>query len=179
MSILQISKIQVRRGQKNDSGIPLLSSGEIAWANDAQELYIGNGTIEEGAPLIGNTRILTERDYADDQFKTSVLLPIAVVATTAFSIICPTDRAFSIRYVITSATDTITRSGVLFANVTGGTVAQFSDEYIATNVDDPLVFSAVVEGAPIDTALVIKYTNTVAATITYAYGYIDEFLVTP
>ena len=61
MAVVSISKIQVRRGQKNTgSGIPQLASGEIGWAVDAQEMYIGNGSLPEGAPAIGNTQILTE-----------------------------------------------------------------------------------------------------------------------
>lgn len=63
MAVIQISKIQVRRGQKNsNSGIPQLSSAEFAWAIDTQELYIGNGSVAEGAPYVGNTKILTEHD---------------------------------------------------------------------------------------------------------------------
>lgn len=62
MAVLQISKIQVRRGLKSSSGVPQLSSAEFAWAVDAQELYIGNGSIAEGAPYVGNTKILTEHD---------------------------------------------------------------------------------------------------------------------
>jgi hypothetical protein len=63
MAVVQISKIQVRRGQKNsNSGIPQLSSAEFAWAVDSQELYIGNGSVLEGAPYVGNTKILTEHD---------------------------------------------------------------------------------------------------------------------
>ena len=63
MAVIQISKIQVRRGKKNVTGeVPQLSSGEFAWAIDAQELYIGNGSITEGAPYVGNTKILTEND---------------------------------------------------------------------------------------------------------------------
>ena len=63
MAVVQISKIQVRRGKKNsDSGIPQLSSAEFAWAVDSQELYIGNGSVAEGAPYVGNTKILTEHD---------------------------------------------------------------------------------------------------------------------
>lgn len=61
MAVVQISKIQVRRGQKNsNSGIPQLSSAEFAWAVDTQQLYIGNGSVQEGAPYVGNTMILTE-----------------------------------------------------------------------------------------------------------------------
>ncbi len=63
MAVVQISKIQVRRGQKNsNSGIPQLSSAEFAWAVDTQELYIGNGSVAEGAPYVGNTKVLTEHD---------------------------------------------------------------------------------------------------------------------
>jgi hypothetical protein len=63
MAVVQISKIQVRRGQKNsNSGVPQLSSAEFAWAVDSQELFIGNGSVLEGAPYVGNTKILTEHD---------------------------------------------------------------------------------------------------------------------
>ena len=63
MAVVQISKIQVRRGKKNsNSGIPQLSSAEFAWALDTQELYIGNGSVADGAPYVGNTKILTEHD---------------------------------------------------------------------------------------------------------------------
>lgn len=60
MAVTQISKIQVRRGKKSQNGVPQLSSGEFGWVVDAQELYIGNGSVAEGAPLVGNTKILTE-----------------------------------------------------------------------------------------------------------------------
>lgn len=63
MAVIQISRIQVRRGQKNQgSGIPQLAGGEIGWAMDSQELYIGNGSVAEGAPQVGNTKVLTEHD---------------------------------------------------------------------------------------------------------------------
>lgn len=67
MAVVQISKIQVRRGQKySNTGVPQLSSGEFAWAVDSQELFIGNGSIAEGAPYVGNTKILTEHDNLID-----------------------------------------------------------------------------------------------------------------
>ena len=63
MAVVQISKIQIRRGLKNSNvGVPQLSSAELAWAIDSQELYIGNGSVSEGAPEVGNTKILTEHD---------------------------------------------------------------------------------------------------------------------
>lgn len=61
MAIIQISKIQHRRGLSTD--LPQLASAELGWSIDTRQLYIGNGTIEEGAPTLGNTEILTE--YSD------------------------------------------------------------------------------------------------------------------
>jgi hypothetical protein len=63
MAVVQISKIQLRRGKKLEIGsVPQLSSAEMAWAVDTQELFIGNGSVAEGAPYVGNTKILTEHD---------------------------------------------------------------------------------------------------------------------
>tara|TARA_B100000424_G_scaffold107981_1_gene81352 strand:+ start:5627 stop:7249 length:1623 start_codon:yes stop_codon:yes gene_type:complete len=63
LAVIQISRIQLRRGKKNvGTGLPQLSSGEMGWAIDTQELYIGNGAVSEGAPAVGNTKILTEKD---------------------------------------------------------------------------------------------------------------------
>jgi hypothetical protein len=62
MAVIQISKIQLRRGREQEEGIPQLASGELAWAIDTQKLFIGNGAVSEGAPQVGNTRILTEQD---------------------------------------------------------------------------------------------------------------------
>jgi hypothetical protein len=58
VAILQISQIKHRRGYANS--LPQLGSAELGWSIDTQQLYIGNGTLAEGAPEIGNTEILTE-----------------------------------------------------------------------------------------------------------------------
>ena len=57
MPIVQISRIQHRRGKKTD--LPQLAAGELGWSIDDQRLYIGNGTVADGAPAVGNTEILT------------------------------------------------------------------------------------------------------------------------
>ena len=63
MAIVQISRIQIRRGQKlTGSGVPQLAGGELGWAVDTRELYIGNGSVSEGSPAVGNSKILTEHD---------------------------------------------------------------------------------------------------------------------
>ena len=70
MAVVQISRIQVRRGQKNTgSGLPQLASGELAWAVDTQELFIGNGSVAEGAPFVGNSKILTTNDNILELFE--------------------------------------------------------------------------------------------------------------
>jgi hypothetical protein len=57
MPIVQISRIQHRRGKKTD--LPQLAAGELGWSIDEQKLYIGNGTVADGAPAVGNTEIMT------------------------------------------------------------------------------------------------------------------------
>ena len=41
MAVIEIARIQVRRGQENITGIPVLSPGEFGWAEDTEHLYIG------------------------------------------------------------------------------------------------------------------------------------------
>ena len=57
MPIVQISRIQHRRGKRTD--LPQLAAGELGWVIDEQRLFIGNGTIADGAPAVGNTEIVT------------------------------------------------------------------------------------------------------------------------
>lgn len=79
MAVVQISKIQIRRGKKTQgTGLPQLASGELAWAVDTQELFIGNGSVGEGAPAVGNTKVLTQHDNILDlleqyQYKTGFI----------------------------------------------------------------------------------------------------------
>lgn len=58
MAIVQISRITNRKGLQEN--LPQLAGAELGWAVDSRRLFIGNGTLEEGAPVIGNTEILTE-----------------------------------------------------------------------------------------------------------------------
>jgi hypothetical protein len=58
VAIVQISQITNRKGLQID--LPQLAGAELGWSIDERRLFIGNGTLEEGAPVIGNTEILTE-----------------------------------------------------------------------------------------------------------------------
>ena len=58
MAIVQVSRITNRKGLAEN--LPQLAGAELGWAVDERRLFIGNGTLQEGAPTIGNTEILTE-----------------------------------------------------------------------------------------------------------------------
>lgn len=59
MAIVQISRITQRKGLEADLPQPL-AGAEFGWAVDQRRLFIGNGTIADGAPVVGNTEVLTE-----------------------------------------------------------------------------------------------------------------------
>jgi hypothetical protein len=61
MAVVSLSRIQVRRGQENQTGVPTLAGGEFAWAADTEHLYIGLRR-EDGGSRDENVRILTEND---------------------------------------------------------------------------------------------------------------------
>lgn len=89
MAVVQISRIQNRRGRRDN--LPQLASGEFGWAIDSQELFIGNGAVSEGAPAVGNTKLLTENDdllglagqyaYKRDEIQTGVSIGSPVERT--------------------------------------------------------------------------------------------------
>jgi len=61
MAIVQVSRITHRKGLEEN--LPQLAGAELGWVIDQRKLYVGNGTLQEGAPAIGNTEVLTE--YSD------------------------------------------------------------------------------------------------------------------
>jgi hypothetical protein len=58
MAIVQVSRITNRKGLAEN--LPQLAGAELGWAIDQRKLYIGNGTLQDGAPVVGNTEVLTE-----------------------------------------------------------------------------------------------------------------------
>ena len=58
MAILQLSRITHRKGYTEN--LPQLAGAEFGWALDERRLFIGNGKIKDGAPVVGNTELLTE-----------------------------------------------------------------------------------------------------------------------
>jgi hypothetical protein len=71
MAVIQISKVQVRRGLQEN--LPTLSSGEFGWSVDQRRLYIGNGTLAEGSPTTGVTEIITSVQLGNLQSNITLL----------------------------------------------------------------------------------------------------------
>jgi hypothetical protein len=69
MAIVQISQITNRKGLSTD--LPQLAGAELGWSTDTRQLWIGNGTLEDGAPVIDNTEILTEFSNISALFSTT------------------------------------------------------------------------------------------------------------
>ena len=69
MAVIQISRIQNRRGLLSDLRGVNLAAGEFGWAMDHRRLFIGNGEVAEGAPRPGNTEVLTEHSPLTDKIQ--------------------------------------------------------------------------------------------------------------
>jgi hypothetical protein len=59
VAIVQVSRITSRKGLIEDLPQPL-AGAELGWAVDERRLFIGNGELADGAPVVGNTEVLTE-----------------------------------------------------------------------------------------------------------------------
>jgi hypothetical protein len=102
MAVTQISRIQHRRGLQQD--LPQLTAAELGWSVDTRQLYIGNGTLAEGAPSVGITRILTEHDITDLTSNTAfgsytfVGNAAGYTAQTGASVLSPVVRSFQQKF---------------------------------------------------------------------------------
>lgn len=102
MAIVQISRITHRKGLYEN--LPQLAGGELGWAIDDRRLFIGNGTLADGAPVIGNTEILTE--FSD-------VLNLAASYTYKGEVVSPLDstsKALTIVQTGSTSTNAVTRS---------------------------------------------------------------------
>ena len=138
MAIVQVSRITNRKGQLAD--LPQLAGAELGWAINERRLFIGNGTLQEGAPEIGNTEILTE--YSDvftgrTQFSfgdyvikagTTAALSNNATTQTVFTINATTIPAFQVKYMIRRGV--YTETGVY--NVVGSTDGTGGSGFTAT-----------------------------------------------
>lgn len=152
MAIVQISQITNRKGLQEN--LPQLAGAEFGWSVDSRRLYIGNGTLEEGAPEIGNTEILTEF---------SELIPPPVVVELLDNVSSPsiiftedvnTVKAFSVDYTIIR--DTTYRTGtlrVVAGSVSGSIV--YNDDFIE-NASTGITLTV----TQLDSTIYVNYTST-------------------
>jgi hypothetical protein len=98
MAVTQISRIQHRRGLEQD--LPQLASAEFGWSLDTRKLYIGNGTLDEGAPTLGITEILTQYSDLTALLGTYTFVGNATGFTvqTGSSLLNPTVRSFQQKF---------------------------------------------------------------------------------
>lgn len=177
MAVIQISKIQVRRGLQEN--LPNLASGEFGWSIDERRLFIGNGTLTEGAPQLGVTEILTQYSDLDNlianitasnlSFNTTTILNNATQQT---NITVGNLKQRIIDYDLVRGS--FTRVGSMKVTNIGG-VSQLEDDYVETgNTGVILTFAANTSNAS-NVSLQYVSTNT-GTNATFNY-YLKSFQV--
>lgn len=188
MAIVQISQIQIRRGLNQD--LPQLASAEMGWSVDTQQLYIGNGSIAEGAPQTGVTEIMTERSIAQatagfnaniaaiyanvtavqnsfSAFQTVLLGNVALPTTATLaagssgSITGFASNDVIISYSLTQQSGTLQRTGTIVASRIGSSV-YYSDDYVETSTSD-IVLGVTANSTQGN----LYYSTTTSTTMTY------------
>ena len=186
MAVIQISKIQVRRGLQEN--LPQLGSGEMGWSIDERRLFIGNGTLSEGAPEIGNTEILTiyspigaalaniatiEANISALQSNVAALQANSATTTTSVTLLDNIATATNTAVIFSSTSTNFdytisrgsaVRTGTIQSTQVSGSVV-YQDNYSET-ADTGVVLSLFAFGSN----AVIRYTTTstgTSATLTY------------
>jgi hypothetical protein len=195
MAVLEVAKIQVRSGLYED--LPALDTGEFGWCVDTQQLFIGKGTLAEGAPETGVTEIITEYTVASiinsfNSLNANVaniaavaaaitsqignLVPVSVTLSTTQSTLANVTAvaieaygARDLNYRIVM--NTHVRSGTISVVHTDGNLITFSDDYVESgDTGVELYFTG---NASTQTA-VLGYTSTAATTGNLTY-YLQSF----
>ena len=181
MAIVQVSRITNRKGLAEN--VPQLAGAELGWAIDERRLFIGNGTLEEGAPIIGNTEVLTE--YSDvfagrTQFSfgdyvvnagTTATLDNNATTETVFTIDANSIPAFEVKYMIRRGVYTRTGTYIVVGSTDGtsGTLTT-SDANPVQNGSTGVTFTVTESASTITFAY--SSTNTgVTGTLYYSISY--------
>ena len=181
MAIVQVSRITNRKGLAEN--VPQLAGAELGWAIDERRLFIGNGTLQEGAPVIGNTEVLTE--YSDvfagrTQFSfgdyivnagTSATLANNATTETVFTIDANAIPAFEVKYMIRRGVYTRTGTYIVVGSTDGtsGTLTT-SDADAVQNGSTGVTFTVTESASTITFAY--SSTNTgVTGTLYYSISY--------
>lgn len=151
MAIVQISQIKHRRGLGDN--LPQLASAELGWSIDQRKLYIGNGTLAEGAPELGNTEILTEFSVIPG-IPTTATLTLSDNSSGTITNYYTQNPGVVLNYIITRHDDV--RTGFLRVSQLNGNIA-YDEEYTETT-DLGVTFS--VTGNAIVGNATISYSTT-------------------
>ena len=181
MAIVQVSRITNRKGLAEN--VPQLAGAELGWAIDERRLFIGNGTLQEGAPVIGNTEVLTE--YSDvflgrTQFSfgdyivnagTTATLANNATTETVFTIDADSIPAFEVKYMIRRGVFTRTGTFIVVGSTdgTGGTLTT-ADALPLENGSTGVTFT-VTESASTITFAYSSTTTGVTGTLYYSISY--------
>jgi len=181
VAIVQVSRITNRKGLAEN--VPQLAGAEFGWAIDQRRLFIGNGTLQEGAPVIGNTEVLTEYsdvfsgrtqfsfgDYIVNAGTTATLVNNATTQTV-FTIDANSIPAFEVKYMIRRGVYTRTGTYIVVGSTDGtsGTLTT-SDANPVQNGSTGVTFT-VTESA---STITFAYTTTntgVTGTLYYSISY--------
>jgi hypothetical protein len=124
MAVLEVAKIQVRSGLQEN--LPALDTGEFGWCVDTQRLFIGKGTLAEGAPETGVTEILTE--YSIGLINVSIVALTANVANLTANVTTLQSNVAALQTAILFNSVTLTDNTATAANIiySGNNVIQIS-----------------------------------------------------
>jgi hypothetical protein len=162
VAIVQISRITNRKGLQEN--LPQLAGAELGWSIDSRRLYIGNGTLQEGAPVIGNTEVLTEFSEILPPPTVVELLNNQASPQVIFTQDVNSTKAFSFAYTIIRGTRYRTGTVMVAAGSDAGPLA-FSDSFV-----ENAVTGITLSVTQIDTTINVNYTSTntgISGTMSY------------
>jgi len=162
VAIVQISRITNRKGLQEN--LPQLAGAELGWSIDSRRLFIGNGTLQEGAPVIGNTEVLTEFSEVIPPPVVIELLNNQASPQVIFTEDVNTTKAFSFAYTIVRGTRYRTGTVAVAAGSVDGPLS-FTDSFVENAVTG--ITLAVTQ---IDATINVTYTSTptgISGTMSY------------
>jgi hypothetical protein len=161
MAVIEIARIQVRRGQENQTGVPTLAGGEFAWAADTEKLYIGLSR-QDGGARDDNVEILTE-NHLRNFFST--LSPITSTSSYTYRVGTYITAQDGINERVRSIQDRLDETDVSIENF--GIVAQGGDDSAVLQyaIDNLFLDSLSLPGNPARTLVLPTGTLRVSETI--------------
>jgi hypothetical protein len=162
VAIVQISRITNRKGLQEN--LPQLAGAELGWSIDSRRLFIGNGTLQEGAPVIGNTEVLTEFSEVIPPPVVIELLNNQAAPQVIFTEDVNTTKAFSFTYTIVRGSRYRTGTVAVAAGSVDGPLA-YSDSFVENAVTG--ITLAVTQ---VDATINVTYTSTptgISGTMSY------------